>query len=84
MLAPLAGLRAADAPKPNFIIFNIDDMGYADIEPFGSKLNRTPNISRLAAEGMKLTSFYAAPGCRPSRGGPDRFPQARAAVPSRV
>ena len=67
VLAPLAGLRAADAPKPNFIIFNIDDMGYADIEPFGSKLNRTPHISRLAAEGMKLTSFYAAPVCSPSR-----------------
>ena len=53
--------------KPNFVVINIDDMGYADIEPFGSKLNRTPNLNRMAAEGRKLTSFYAAPVCSPSR-----------------
>jgi len=62
-----AGLRAADAPKPNFVVINIDDMGYADIEPFGSKLNRTPNLNRMAAEGRQLTTFYAAPVCSPSR-----------------
>jgi arylsulfatase A len=55
------------ATKPNFIVINIDDMGYADIEPFGSTLNRTPNLNRLAQEGRKLTSFYAAPVCSPSR-----------------
>ena len=53
--------------KPNFIVINIDDMGYADIGPFGSTLNRTPNLDRMAAEGMKLTSHYAAPVCSPSR-----------------
>jgi arylsulfatase A-like enzyme len=42
-------------------------MGYGDIGPFGSKLNRTPCLDRMAAEGMKLTSFYAAPVCTPSR-----------------
>jgi arylsulfatase A-like enzyme len=42
-------------------------MGYGDIGPFGSKLNRTPHLDRMAAEGMKLTSFYAAPVCTPSR-----------------
>ena len=42
-------------------------MGYGDIGPFNSKLNRTPNLDRMAAEGMKLTSFYAAPVCTPSR-----------------
>ncbi len=55
------------APKPNFIVINIDDMGYADIGPFGSKLNRTPHLDRMAKEGRKLTSFYAAPVCSPSR-----------------
>lgn len=55
------------AAKPNFIVINIDDMGYADIGPFGSKLNRTPNLDRLAAEGMKLKCHYAAPVCSPSR-----------------
>ncbi len=53
--------------RPNFVLINIDDMGYADIGPFGSKLNRTPNLDRMAAEGCKLTSFYAAPVCSPSR-----------------
>ena len=66
-LAQIVPLRAADVTKPNFILINIDDLGYADIEPFGSKLNRTPNLNRLAAEGMKLTSFYGAPVCSPSR-----------------
>jgi len=42
-------------------------MGYSDIAPFGSTKNRTPNLDRMAAEGMKLTSFYAAPLCTASR-----------------
>lgn len=52
--------------KPNFIIINIDDLGYADIGPFGST-NRTPHLDRMAKEGRKLTSHYAAPVCSPSR-----------------
>ena len=55
------------AQKPNFVFINIDDLGYADIGPFGSQLNRTPHLDRMAAEGRKLTSFYAAPVCSPSR-----------------
>ena len=58
---------AADTPQPNFIIINIDDLGYADIGPFGTTLNRTPNLDRMAKEGRKLTSFYGAPVCSPSR-----------------
>lgn len=63
----VAGRLAAADPKPNFIVINIDDLGYADIGPFGSKLNRTPNLDRMAKGGRKLTSFYAAPVCSPSR-----------------
>ena len=58
---------AQDGGLPNFVVINIDDMGYADIEPFGSVLNRTPHLNRLAKEGLKLTSYYAAPVCSPSR-----------------
>lgn len=54
-------------PPPNFILINIDDLGYADIGPFGSVLNRTPCLDRMAQEGRKFTSFYAAPVCSPSR-----------------
>ena len=64
VLVPLA---AVSESKPNFIVINIDDMGYADIGPYGSKLNRTPNLDRMAKEGRRLTSFYAAPVCSPSR-----------------
>ena len=46
-VAWLAAAHAAET-KPNFIVINIDDMGYADIGPFGSKLNRTPNLDRMA------------------------------------
>jgi arylsulfatase A-like enzyme len=62
LLAPLS----AAPEKPNFIVINIDDLGYADIGPYGSN-NRTPNLDRMAKEGRKLTSHYAAPLCTPSR-----------------
>lgn len=57
---------AAEKRKPNFIVINIDDLGYADIGPFGST-NKTPHLDRMAKEGRKLTSHYAAPVCSPSR-----------------
>jgi len=62
-----SGSFSEAAKKPNFIYINIDDLGYADIEPFGSKVNRTPHLNRMAEEGRKLTCFYAAPVCSPSR-----------------
>lgn len=68
--ALLPSALCADEPKaakPNFVVINIDDLGYADIGPFGSQLNRTPNLDAMAKEGRKLTSFYAAPVCSPSR-----------------
>lgn len=70
LLTPSVALQAAEKSppaKPNFIVINIDDLGYADVGPFGSQLNRTPNLDRMAKEGRKFTSFYAAPVCSPSR-----------------
>jgi arylsulfatase A-like enzyme len=61
-----ATTHAAGRP-PNFILILADDLGYGDIAPFGSQVNRTPNLDRMAREGLKLTSFYAAPVCTPSR-----------------
>jgi arylsulfatase A len=56
------------ANKPNFIIIFCDDLGYGDLGCFGSKKHRTPNINRMAAEGMRFTSFYVTSGvCTPSR-----------------
>ena len=63
-----ATTQAASPPaKPNFIIILADDLGYGDVGPYGSRLNRTPHLDRMAEQGMKLTSFYAAPVCTPSR-----------------
>jgi arylsulfatase A-like enzyme len=59
---------AADALKPtNTIVLFVDDMGYADIGPFGNKTLRTPHLDRFAKEGMRFTSFYATPVCSMSR-----------------
>lgn len=56
------------AAPPNFVIIFCDDLGYGDVGCFGSEKHRTPNIDRMAAEGMKLTSFYSTSGvCTPSR-----------------
>lgn len=54
--------------KPNVVIINCDDLGYGDLGCYGSSLNKSVNIDRLAEKGKKFTSFYAAsPVCSPSR-----------------
>ena len=59
-------LRAAT--QPNVIIIFADDLGYGDLGCFGHPTIRTPELDRMAREGMKLTQFYsAAPVCTPSR-----------------
>jgi arylsulfatase A len=56
------------ANRPNVIIFLTDDQGYSDVGSFGAQGFTTPNLDRLAAEGIRLTSFYAAAAiCSPSR-----------------
>ena len=71
LLAALsAALLTAAEPAvraPNVVVIFIDDMGYGDIGPFGATKQRTPHLVRMAKEGMKLTSFYAAPVCSVSR-----------------
>ena len=52
--------------RPNFLLVVVDDMGFADIEPFGSEIE-TPTLTRLAENGVMFTSFYAAPTCSPAR-----------------
>jgi arylsulfatase A-like enzyme len=58
---------AAERP-PNFVIVYCDDLGYADIGPFGARGYQTPNLDRMAAEGMKFTDFHSAAAvCSASR-----------------
>jgi arylsulfatase A-like enzyme len=67
----LAGLTiAASAPetpkRPNIIIILADDLGFSDVGCYGGEI-RTPNIDKLAADGLRLTQFYNAAKCEPSR-----------------
>ena len=63
------GRTNADADdRPNFVVIFCDDLGYGDLACFGHPTIATPNLDRMAAEGMKFTQFYAAaPVCTPSR-----------------
>ncbi|MDP3736272.1 MAG: sulfatase-like hydrolase/transferase [Hyphomonadaceae bacterium] len=88
MLAACAGPQAVEqqvaggvpGKKPNIVVILADDLGYADISSYGGKRIATPNIDRIAKDGVIFTDGYsAAPVCSPSRAGlntgrhPDRF-----------
>jgi len=54
--------------KLNFVFFLIDDLGWTDVGCYGSSFYETPNIDKLASEGMRFTEAYAAcPVCSPTR-----------------
>lgn len=65
-ISALATLSGHAAP-PNIVLIFIDDMGYADIGPFGNKDVSTPRLDKLASQGRKFTSYYATPVCSMSR-----------------
>src|ERR1700748_908351 len=66
-LSPLAASSfARTAKKPNIVIILADDMGFSDLGCYGSEI-ATPNIDRLAAEGLEFSSFYNCARCCPSR-----------------
>lgn len=63
-----AAARGDDVKPPNIIFILVDDMGWTDLGCFGSELYETPNIDRLASEGMRFTCAYSAcTVCSPSR-----------------
>ena len=67
LAATLVG-GAAYAERPNFIVIMADDLGYADLGCFGGVDMSTPELDRMAREGMRLTEFHvAAPTCTASR-----------------
>jgi arylsulfatase A len=74
-LTALAGcvtpqLASNPTRKPNIIVILADDLGYGDLGSYGARAIRTPNLDRMAAEGARLTTFYASASvCTPSRAG---------------
>jgi arylsulfatase A len=69
-LAAAAGACAAAAapPKPNIVFLLVDDLGWRDFGCYGNTFYETPNLDRLAAEGVRFTNAYAAcPVCSPTR-----------------
>lgn len=56
----------AEVP-PNIIVILADDLGYADLGCYGNTFNETPQLDRMAKEGMRFTQFYAGPVCSPTR-----------------
>ena len=63
----LASLHGQTAPRPNIVVFLSDDMGWEQVGFNGGEEVPTPNIDRIAREGVKLTQFYVQPVCSPTR-----------------
>lgn len=60
--------RTPEQPAPNIIFILADDLGYGEVGAFGQKIIQTPNLDRMAREGMRFTQFYAGSTvCAPSR-----------------
>lgn len=57
---------SAKAERPNILLIVADDLGFSDLGAFGGEIE-TPNLDALATSGIRLTNFYAAPNCSPTR-----------------
>ncbi len=70
LLIPFQALFAIDprlASRPNILVILTDDQGWASLGCYGSKIVATPNLDRLAAQGLRFTDAYAMPQCTPTR-----------------
>lgn len=65
---PIGRLSAESSRRPNIVFILADDLGYAEVGVYGQKKIHTPNVDRMAVEGMRFTQFYSgSPVCAPSR-----------------
>src|SRR5690554_3663227 len=58
--------NVAAAERPNILLIMADDLGFSDLGSYGGEID-TPNLDALAAEGLRMSSFYTAPTCSPTR-----------------
>ena len=77
LLTIVAFPALAQTAKPNVVLIITDDVGYGDFGAYGARDVRTPNIDKLARQGVRLTDFYASPQCTPTRASliTGRYPQ---------
>jgi arylsulfatase A len=68
LLAPLATPHASATAKPNVVLILADDLGVECLSAYGGTSHKTPNIDRIAKEGMRFTRCFSNPYCSPSRG----------------
>ena len=66
LLAPLPALHAADTSQPNVLLVMADDLAFSDLKCYGSEI-QTPNLDRLATDGLRFTQFYNTAKCHSSR-----------------
>ena len=64
--AVAATTMANAAARPNILLILADDLGYSDLGAFGGEIN-TPNLDKLASEGLRMTQFHTAATCSPTR-----------------
>jgi arylsulfatase len=64
--SPAVSETAPGADRPNILLIVVDDMGFSDLGSFGGEID-TPNLDRLAFEGIRFTNFNSAPMCSPAR-----------------
>jgi arylsulfatase A-like enzyme len=67
LMATEPSFCATSSARPNFVFILADDLGWTDLGCQGSTYYRTPNVDRLAKEGLRLTSFYVCQNCAPTR-----------------
>ena len=65
-LSSTALIAAEESDRLNVVLILADDLGFTDISPFGGEIN-TPNIARLATEGLSFTNYHTAGSCAPAR-----------------
>src|SRR6185369_9332917 len=67
LLALVALVATASARQPNIVLIMADDLGWTDLGVQGSKYYETPNIDRLASQGLRLTRYHQCQNCAPTR-----------------
>lgn len=70
MIGMFAYAESSTTTQPNILLTYVDDLGYGDLASYGHPVIKTPNLDALAADGLKLTNYYAPSAlCSPSRAG---------------